>query len=305
MRAKEELDDLRERRLEEEARMEDGSDEEGEINGHFDEGATRGCFDPHVRWMAQVRDLYPFIEINRPGPRTNLSIPILQRPYHPYNDQGTFWNIQRVDRTLLVDLRTLTIPSHNDVPSAAQTSIFSILAPADRREQLVFPGVIWPNCFGPQAINSNSATTLGDRLNQIITSRSKISTFLEQVRATLINTNSEEIESPTITLYLVRGLRLVPFRVNRASFFRVVHPCFNPLVTEDEATYLRGACYLLHEHNADEMALSVDRLLRTPQMDEFLCRELLASGCLDSLGMGDTTIKVLEKYEKLARGNED
>lgn len=305
MRAKEELDDLTDLRMEVERRLaRDSSDEEGESTVYPSEGALRGCFDPHVRWMAQVRELYPFIEINRPGPRTQTFIPILQRPYYPYNDQGTFWNIQRVEKTILVDLRTLTIPEHDNAVSVDQTGIFSVLAPSNRQHTLIFPGIIWPQCFGPLALGTNSAKTLGDRLSQIRATRSKILVFISQVRTMLHSINSEDLDLPTITLFIARTRRLLPFRVNRPSFFRVVHPCFNPLITEDEASYLRGACYLLHKHCSDEMATSLDRLLRTPQMDEFLCKELLATGCLDNPGREDVTMRVLERYEAMARGVE-
>lgn len=306
MRAKEELDDLAELRMEIEERAgADISDKEREIGSIPDRGAFRGCFEQHIRWMSKVRELYPFIEINWPGARTLPSVPVLQRPYVPYNDQGIFWNIQRVEKTLMINLRNLTIPDPCDVISADQSTIFSVLAPTNHLHTLIFPGILWPNCFGPLAITSNSARTIGDRLNQIIVSRSKVITFLEQVRTTLAGTYSNDLKSPVLTLFTARGRRLLPFRVNRASFFRVIHPGFNPLVTEEEASYLRGVCYLLHKFNSDNMASSVDCLLRTPQMDKFLCRELLATGCLDDPHMGDTAIKVLECYERLAQGTEE
>lgn len=305
MRAKEELDDLADLRMEVERRNgEESSDEDGEIGLRADDGSLRVCFDRHVRWMAQVRELYPFIEINRPGPRTQHLVPVLQRPYQPYNDQGTFWNIQRVERTLLVDLRTLTIPSPHDAVPVPQTGIFSILAPRNHPHALIFPGIIWPHCFGPLSVGTNTAETIGDRLDQILESRAKVVTFIKQVRSTLAGIQPDDLDLPVLTLFTVRGRRLLPFRVNRGTFFRVIHPCFNPLITEEEASYLRGACYLLHHYSSDEMASSVDILLRTPQMDEFLCRELLAAGCLDKPGMEETTIKVLERYEGLARGND-
>ena len=46
---------------------------EGEWLGkEYNSGASRGCFEPHVRFMVQVCKLYPFIKINHPGSSPEL-----------------------------------------------------------------------------------------------------------------------------------------------------------------------------------------------------------------------------------------
>ena len=76
---------------------------------------------------------------------------------------------------------------------------------------------------------------------------------------------------------------------------------------EGKAIYLHTVCYLLHKHGSDKMARNMDRVLCTPQMDKFLCQELLAQGCLEpgESRQQEKAIKVLELYEHLARGDKD
>lgn len=67
---------------------------------------------------------------------------------------------------------------------------------------------------------------------------------------------------------------------------------------------LRGACYALQEFQHDIMAEAIDRILRQPQMDEYMCRELLSRGCLDGEGDRESAYKFLEEYEALAEGDD-
>jgi len=87
-------------------------------------------------------------------------------------------------------------------------------------------------------------------------------------------------------------------------FYRIIHPTFNPLVSRQEATLLRGACYALREFQHDIMAEAIDRLLRQPQMDQFMCGELLLRGCLEGEGDREKAYRFLEDYEAMAEGDD-
>jgi hypothetical protein len=111
-----------------------------------------------------------------------------------------------------------------------------------------------------------------------------------------------EAESPNILVFSIMDRRLVGHQVDRDLFFRVIHPTFNPLFTRAEATFLRGACYILRASRHEGVARSVDDLLRHPQMDEFLCLKLLERGCLDREDREEAAMRTLEEYEDMADG---
>jgi hypothetical protein len=278
-------------------------DAESESDG---EGISlRVCFEPHINAMVADRIFFPLIEIHRPGPKTDPSIPILERAYHPYADLDVHYNILRTRSLIHVDLRTMReVTTTQDVPTS-QRAVFSVLAPRDTAQKLVFPGTLWPDNFGPLDFPSIEARTLGDRLRQLRLVRSKVKAFVDRITRMFNAWEVEELKSPDFVLYTTRGRQLVECHVNRDMFFRILHPTFNPLITRSEATFLRGACYALRRYRQEQLAIAVDRLLRTPHVDEFLCRELHGRGCLeeddDRL---DLAKKILEQYEEMALGAE-
>lgn len=113
----------------------------------------------------------------------------------------------------------------------------------------------------------------------------------------------KELDSSTIDLYVCQGEQLIAVRVDRSMFFRIIHPTFNHLVTRDEASFLRGACYALRDFRHEQIALSVDRLLRTPHYDETLGRDLLENGCLGPEERVEKAKSILEDYECMAEGD--
>lgn len=274
----------------------ESSDDEGEP---FDDHM---CFEPHIIAMARERTTHPFIEINRPGPRTSRMVPVLERTYYPYPDMSPHINIPRVRRLVVVDLRTMAIasPAHS-VPENFRAA-YSVLAPTNSPRELVFPGVIWPNSFGPLDMPHVSARTLGQRLSEMRQVRQALRGFVEKVRHMLTPWQRAEAESPTVLVFSIEDRKLVGHQVDRDLFFRILHPTFNPLFTRDEATFLRGACYILRASRQEGVARSVDDLLRHPQMDEFLCIKLLGLGCLDREDREEEAIRALEKYEDMADG---
>ena len=86
-------------------------------------------------------------------------------------------------------------------------------------------------------------------------------------------------------------------------FFRIIHPVFNPLVTSQEAVFLRGACYALHKVQCEAIAAAIDNVLRSPQMDIHMCTELLLRGCLDREDIDEEAFRFLEDYEDMAQGD--
>jgi hypothetical protein len=266
-------------------------------------GAPYPCFSPHILALTRDRVLHPFIETNRPGPVTDRSIPIEERTYYPYADMDVHYNIARVDRFICVDTRDFTIVPPQEAPPGTHTVIFSVLAPRNAPHGLVFPGQIWPDNFGPYELPRVSARTLGERYQGLKRLRHSITGFIKRVRQSLTTWQLEEIESPLITLYTIHGNRLVEKKVNRGMFFRIMHPNFNPLVSNAEATFLRGACYALQKFQHDLVASTIDHLLRSPQMDVHMCTKLRELGCLDDDRRDKQGYEFLEHYEDMAQGD--
>jgi hypothetical protein len=255
--------------------------------------------------IALMRDrvLYPFVETNRPGPVTDKSIPIQDRIYYPFADVDIHYNVQRIKRLILVDVRSMTkVASRASIPEG-QGAVFSILAPRNAPCDLVYPGIIWPNNFGPVDFPHSTAYTWGQRYRVLRKTRESILKFIAQVRRALTSWQLEEIESPRITLYTVYDRHLREKKVSRAMFFRVMHPTFNPLITNSEAVFLRGACYSFYKFQYITMATAIDNLLRSPHLDTYVCQKMLACGWLDREGFDDEAFRFLEEYEDLAQGD--
>ena len=261
------------------------------------------CFKPHIEALMHERVLYPFTETNRPGPRTDKSIPIRDRKYHPYADLDVHHNIARAERLILVDTRDLTIPPCTvEVPPAVST-VFTVLAPRNSPRSLVYPGLLWPNSFGPLDLPPVIDHTIGDRFESMRRMRKSIVAFIGRVRSMLLPWQIEEIESPLLTLFTIRGRRLFEKKVNRDMFFRILHPTFNPLITRPESNFLRGACYAFRKLQFEQLANSIDHLLRTPQLDIHVCSKLLEMGCLDNDDLEEKAFRFLEEYEDEAQGD--
>jgi hypothetical protein len=86
-------------------------------------------------------------------------------------------------------------------------------------------------------------------------------------------------------------------------FFRIIHPTYNPLITQAEATFLRGACYALQKFQYTLRASTIDQVLRSPQLDVYVCTKLLAMGCLDRDDREERAFAFLESYEAQAQGD--
>ncbi|KIM71045.1 hypothetical protein PILCRDRAFT_17447 [Piloderma croceum F 1598] len=261
------------------------------------------CFKPHIKALTRERVLHPFIETNRPGPPTDKSVPIRDRKYYPYADQDVHYNIPRSERLLLVDTRNLTVPPCTEEVPTAVSAIFTVLAPRNSPCALVYPGLLWPNNFGPMDLPAVVDDTIGERFEGMRRMRKSIAGFIGRVRNMLLPWQIEEIESPLLTLYTLHGRQLCEKKVNRDMFFRIVHPTFNPLVNRAESNFLRGACYTFRKMQLEQLASSIDHLLRSPQLDIHVCSKLLAMGCLDNDDLEEKAYQFLEAYEDEAQGD--
>jgi len=253
--------------------------------------------------MARNRPANLFIEINRPGPPTDKSIPISERVYYPYRDMEDHANIARVTKLLMVDLPSMTLVDGGRMIPSGQLGVFSLLAPENSPPDLVFPGLIWPETFGPMDFPLVSALTIGQRFHELQQIRRSLVTFTNRIRQMLLPWQIAELESPTIDLFVLKNQCLISHQVDRRTFFRILHPTYNPLFTTQEATFLRGACYALRGFQQECVATSLDRLLRLPQLDEYMCRTLLEMGCLDREGLDSAATGFLERYEDMAAEN--
>ena len=263
------------------------------------------CFKPHILALDRDRPLYPFIETIRPGPLTDRTLPIWDRPYYPYADLDVHYNIPRIRKLILVNTRTLTPVRDNEEIPAGQTSVFTRLAPRNAPAGLIFPGMLWPSSFGPLDFPQVSARTIGERLAGLRRTRQSLVAFVDRVRSSLTPWQLKEAHSKTITLFTEEGNRLVEKEVSRYLFFRIIHPTFNPLITRREARFLRSACYAMHSFQHDVVATGIDNALRTPQLDMHLCERLLEKGCLEEDGDDAEAFRILEEYEGNAQGLED
>lgn len=81
----------------------------------------------------------------------------------------------------MVDIRTLTVQDVTDEVEPYYTRIYSMLAPKHHLGSLVYPGLIWPHYFGPEAISTPTGGTLGDWLMKMVASRSRILMFINQI----------------------------------------------------------------------------------------------------------------------------
>ena len=249
------------------------------------------------------RILYPFVETDRPGPATDKSVPIQDRKYYPNPDVDLHYNFLHVKRLIMVDTRTMKLVSTGAPSPEAQTSVFSVLAPRNTPCDLIFPGVVWPSNFGPLDFPPMTSKTWGQRYRSLHKAHESIRNIIARVRRTLTSWQIEEIESPLITLYTMHDRQLMEKRVSRAMYFRVMHPTFNPLVTDSEAVFLRGACYSFRRFQFNNFAASIDNLLRSPQLDTHVCQTMLDKGWLDREGVSIEAFRFLESYEDLAQGD--
>jgi hypothetical protein len=191
--------------------------EEGEDTDSEDEGHPR-CFEPHILEMTRDRLVYPPVEINRPGPPTNRSLPVWSRRYHPYADTDVHYNIMRVEKLVVVDLRNLTVADPRLPIPTGQMGVFSVLAPRNDPHGLIFPGLIWPDQFGPIDFPLISATTLGQRYEELRTIRQRVAMFIERVRRIFPDWVRKELESQEISLFSLKGRQLISESVDVFSY---------------------------------------------------------------------------------------
>jgi hypothetical protein len=248
--------------------------------------------------------------VSRLGPQTNRSIPIHLRTYYPYADAKVHFPIPRVDRVAVIDTSKMGFPGPSESLTRAsfsgRTQIFSVLAPRPPAfEHVLFPGLIYPNQCGPLDLPNVTAMTLGERYVQLREARFSIISLYSRIREVLPRWLVEELDDPRLTLYVARGEELEKKYVDRGNFFRSLHPVYNPLVTEREAMYFRGAAYAYYRFRQDVIGDTIDQLLRSPHYDHQLCRELLEMGCLDEYGRDEKAYRFLELYEDLAKGEDD
>jgi hypothetical protein len=251
--------------------------------------------------------IQPFTRL---GPRTNLSIPIRHRTYYPYADSKVHVPIPRVERIAIIDMRTMTFPGASDSVAhafmAGTAQIFSVLTPRPPAFDLVlFPGYVTPSQCGPLDFPNITVYTIQDRFYQIREARQAVQSLYFRIRGVLPLWLVRELEDEKFVLYVAREGTLEKKYVDREGFFRSLHPVYNPLIRDSEATFLRGAAYAYYRFNQDSLADALDQVLRTPHFDFQLCRELLELGCLDEFGRDEEAFRFLESYEEHAEGDGD
>jgi hypothetical protein len=168
---------------------------------------------------------------------------------------------------------------------------------------ILFPGHVTPSHCGPLDFPNITVFTIGERYFQIREARQAIKMLYLRIRSGLPPWLVEELEEPKLSLHVVRDWRLEKKYVDRGIFFRSLHPIYNPLVKDSEATFLRGAAYAYYRFKQDAIADTLDQVLRSPHYDFHLCQELLELGCLDEFGRDQQAYAFLEDYEAHAQGD--
>lgn len=258
-------------------------------------------FQPSIVDYMREMIISPKLGPIRPGPKTNPAVPIEHRHYYPYSDQECHFNIMRVESYVSVNLRNMTLAIPGDIIPPGLMAVWSVLAPRNASTPIIFPGTIWPAGYGPLDVPPITAQTWGQRLDQIIDTRDRLHEFIISVTKMMSRTQLEELFSPNLTVFVLEGRKLIEKNVDRDTFFRVLHPTFNPLLDPFEATFLRGAAYFFRAYQYDSIAETIDRVLRSPQLDDYVCTNLLLRGFLRR-SMRSEALAFLEEYEAQAVG---
>jgi hypothetical protein len=209
-------------------------------------------------------------------------VPMADRPYLPEHDFQAGNVRSRIGKIVALDNRTLYPISGFEDPPTPDAYIRFVTVLTGDFEPYIFPEVVYSSPAGAYDLPVVRATNWGARVDEMFESRAAVLSIIGRVENAMTPAQSAELKRTLITMF-VSGPNgaLVEATINRAHFFRVLHPYYNPLMDAGQATFLRGASYYFRRVQQNVLADAIDVLLRSPQYDDFYCRKLLEIGCLD------------------------
>ena len=219
-------------------------------------------------------------------PSTNMdprTIPIANRAYFPGGANDFIKRAGAVKRYLYVDIRSITVvtdPTH--VPAAFIRHFTELQG---NLEPYIFPGRLAPVHDWPLDVPQTRAVNYQERVEELRRMRREAEILYQATTRALPKNQIGECLRPHITLYkrIADGsLQLSPIKVDRIYFWSRLHPTWNPILKPIESAFLRGAIYVYYGSGQPENAEELERLLRTPQYDDWEVRELVSMGALDS-----------------------
>jgi hypothetical protein len=204
------------------------------------------------------------------------------RLYLPEHDFKAGTLRSRIGRIIALDNRTLhPVTGFEDPPTPDAYIRFATVLTGDF-EPYIFPEVVYNSPAGAYDLPVIRAKTWGARVDEMFESRAAVLSIISRVENAMTPAQSAELKRTLITMF-VSGPdgALIEATINRAYFFRALHPYYNPLMDAGQATFLRGASYYFRRVQQTILADAIDVLLRSPQYDDYYCRKLLEIGCLD------------------------
>ena len=209
-------------------------------------------------------------------------VPMEDRLYLPEHDFKAGTLRSRIGRIIALDNRTLhPVTGFEDPPTPDAYIRFATVLTGDF-EPYIFPEVVYNSPAGAYDLPVIRAKTWGARVDEMFESRAAVLSIISRVENAMTPAQSAELKRTLITMF-VSGPdgALIEATINRAYFFRALHPYYNPLMDAGQATFLRGASYYFRRVQQTILADAIDVLLRSPQYDDYYCRKLLEIGCLD------------------------
>jgi hypothetical protein len=209
-------------------------------------------------------------------------IPMADRPYKPEQDFHAGTIRSRIGRIIALDGRTLhPVTGFEEPPTPDAFIRFATVLTGDF-EPYIFPEVVHNTPAGAYDLPVIRATNWGARVDEMFESRAAVLSIIGRVENAMTPSQSAKLKRTLITMFISGpNGALTEATINRAYFFRALHPYYNPLMDVGQATFLRGASYYFRRIQQTVLADAIDVLLRSPQYDDFYCRKLLEIGCLD------------------------
>lgn len=189
--------------------------------------------------------------------------------------------VARIKGFLNIDIRTMQILTTTDGVPTYFIRRFTILGGS--LDPYVLPHSIDNTPNGSYDIPPYEAHNWVTRLAELHNLRRATNRLVSDVTKCLTLDQYRECNRVTISVFRLRGGRLIATETNRAIFLERLHPSFNANVTLSEGAFLRSAIYLLRETPSyAALADAVDKHLRTSHYDTWLITELIA---MDRLGV--------------------
>ncbi|KAF7965113.1 hypothetical protein HWV62_45565 [Athelia sp. TMB] len=232
------------------------------------------------------------------NPKDPRSIPIITRRWFPGGANNFSRQVAPRLETVAVDLGTMHIVNDDRYTAGGNIRLFTKLG-----------GTLKPLFWGGRPIigydyplpvpESNSVTYL-DRVRELAGARQDVEQMVQRTIESLNQTELEECRRPYLLLWKrasADSKQLLRVRADRIYVQRRMHPQWNPLVKPAEGAFLRSATYFLISKGRHAHAEQIDRMLRTPQNDDWEIRELVGLGALENQFREDEALEYFREAD--------